>query len=167
MERVLAEQHIRRRASGRRGTAPHLGRQYGMNDRVGAGTRSSRPRVGRTRLKTIGLLTIALVLISALFLLLPLLEKTDFASSVADETVTRAAISGSIAPIPPRQVEFELTEELFYQVDAGETLSEIAAAFDLDARTLARHNGLSDPHALQAGQIIRIPPGGELPQTEG
>jgi len=107
------------------------------------------------------------VLISALFLLLPLLEKTDFASSVADETVTRAAISGSIAPIPPRQVEFELTEELFYQVDAGETLSEIAAAFDLDARTLARHNGLSDPDALQAGQIIRIPPGGELPQTEG
>jgi nucleoid-associated protein YgaU len=54
-----------------------------------------------------------------------------------------------------------------HRVKPGETLSEICAAFYGTARAdvvaaLARHNGLSKPEALRAGQVLAMPALSEL-----
>jgi murein DD-endopeptidase MepM/ murein hydrolase activator NlpD len=59
-----------------------------------------------------------------------------------------------------------------YIVQPGDTLSQIAARFQLDVATLASANGLSDPDHIEVGQLLRldvsapppaaIPPGGNL-----
>jgi nucleoid-associated protein YgaU len=55
-------------------------------------------------------------------------------------------------------VTFERTEPEEYLVSDGETLSSIAALYDLDWKDLARFNGLGNPDRLRSGQRIMIPP---------
>jgi len=55
-------------------------------------------------------------------------------------------------------VTFERSEPEEYLVEDGETLSQIAAFFDLQWDYLAEFNGLSDPDRLHPGQRILIPP---------
>ncbi|WP_018086279.1 peptidoglycan DD-metalloendopeptidase family protein [Desulfurispora thermophila] len=50
----------------------------------------------------------------------------------------------------------------FYQVQPGETLSELAVRFDLPLESLLSINDLSDPDFLPAGQLLKIP-AGEVP----
>lgn len=42
------------------------------------------------------------------------------------------------------------------QVDPGETLSEIAARYDVSVAELQRWNGIENPHFVQAGQTVVI-----------
>ncbi|WP_146070822.1 LysM peptidoglycan-binding domain-containing protein [Arthrobacter sp. B1805] len=44
-----------------------------------------------------------------------------------------------------------------HTVQAGESLSSIAAAYGSDWQTLAAHNGIANPDVIQPGQQIRIP----------
>ena len=44
-----------------------------------------------------------------------------------------------------------------YTVAEGDTLSEIAATFDLSVEQLAEANGIEDPDFILVGQVIRIP----------
>lgn len=44
-----------------------------------------------------------------------------------------------------------------YTVQAGETLSEIAAAFGVDADTLLELNGIEDANAIYEGQVLLVP----------
>jgi LysM repeat protein len=46
---------------------------------------------------------------------------------------------------------------MIYTVQAGETLSEIAAQFDLDPQLLLDLNGLEDADAIFVGQTLRVP----------
>ena len=55
-------------------------------------------------------------------------------------------------------VTFERSEPEEYLVGDGETLSSIAALYDLDWKDLARFNGLGNPDRLRSGQRIMIPP---------
>jgi LysM repeat protein len=45
-----------------------------------------------------------------------------------------------------------------YTVQAGETLSEIAARFDVSVNALAAANGISNAALIQVGQVLTIPP---------
>ena len=54
-------------------------------------------------------------------------------------------------------VTFERSEPEEYLVENGETLSEIAAMYDLEWSYLAEFNDLSDPDRLKPGQRIMIP----------
>ena len=48
-------------------------------------------------------------------------------------------------------------QERLYEVQAGDTLSAIAARFGVSAEELARYNNLADPNALQVGQVLKLP----------
>lgn len=70
------------------------------------------------------------------------------------------------APTPEPEVRLQT-----YQVSAGETLGEIALAFDVTIDELLALNGLTDPNSIGAGTTIFVPVPGEAPsdapQTEG
>lgn len=55
-------------------------------------------------------------------------------------------------------VPAETTLPRFYEVQRGDTLTEIAVAFGLPVQAIMELNGLTDPNALQAGQILTLPP---------
>ncbi|MGQ9557644.1 MAG: peptidoglycan DD-metalloendopeptidase family protein [Desulfurispora sp.] len=61
--------------------------------------------------------------------------------------------------VAPGQAE---TGWWLYQVQPGETLSELAVRFDLPLASLLSINQLSDPDWLPAGQVLKIP-AGEIP----
>lgn len=47
--------------------------------------------------------------------------------------------------------------ERSYRVEAGDSLSRIAARFGVEVAALVSHNGLSNPDLLEVGQTLRIP----------
>ncbi|MCL2373876.1 MAG: LysM peptidoglycan-binding domain-containing protein, partial [Treponema sp.] len=61
-------------------------------------------------------------------------------------------IAGLVAPIPGLY-----GEEGVHIVQRGETFFSIARAQGIRAEDLMRHNGITDPTRLQAGQRLRIP----------
>lgn len=54
-----------------------------------------------------------------------------------------------------------------YTVQAGDTLSEIAAAMDVSTADLAAYNGISNPDVISVGQVIRKPGSGNNNQDGG
>src|SRR2546430_16465979 len=52
------------------------------------------------------------------------------------------------------------TSSLYHQVRPGETLSGIAQLYGVSYQEIARLNGLRDPHRIEIGQPLRIPPAG-------
>lgn len=81
-------------------------------------------------------------------------EKTEMAvpsPAVVIPTVTQAQVT---------LVETEAAPQITmqaYQVSAGETLGEIAFAFDLTVEELLEMNGLTDPDSIGAGTTIFVP----------
>ncbi len=60
----------------------------------------------------------------------------------------------------PKKVERSLqsnVEIVTHVVRPGETLSAIAARFEVPVRTLLNHNHLDNPNALRSGQRLKIP----------
>jgi LysM repeat protein len=55
-------------------------------------------------------------------------------------------------------VPTETTLPRFYEVQRGDTLTEIAVAFGLPVQAIMELNGLTDPNDLQAGQMLTLPP---------
>jgi membrane-bound lytic murein transglycosylase D len=53
--------------------------------------------------------------------------------------------------------------DLFHRVARGDTLSQIADAYDTRVSTLVALNGLSSSHRIRAGQQIRLPAAGPAP----
>jgi len=51
----------------------------------------------------------------------------------------------------------EPREDFSYQVEQGDTLSEIGEKFGLTAADLQRYNSIEDPRRLQVGQVLRVP----------
>ncbi len=71
-----------------------------------------------------------------------------------DTAATEAALREEAIPTPiPRD----------YTVQAGDTLSAIAARFDTTVDDIIALNNITDPNALQIGQLLLIP-GGPLPE---
>jgi LysM repeat protein len=61
---------------------------------------------------------------------------------------------------PPTLEPTETPAPVSYVVQSGDTLSSIAARYDVSVEDIMAANGLSDPHALSVGQELIIPVGG-------
>ena len=60
------------------------------------------------------------------------------------------------APTDPTTEQTELSGT--YTVQAGDTLSGIAAKYNTTAAKLAAYNNISDPSLIKSGQVLNIPP---------
>lgn len=70
---------------------------------------------------------------------------------------------GTSAPEPEKPSVPE--SDRIYVVKAGDTLSEIGAAYGVPWQELASYNGIENPNLIYPGQIIRIPVDGERVYT--
>lgn len=69
----------------------------------------------------------------------------------------------TLAPIQttssvPITVLTATTVPQYYEVQRGDTLTEIAVAFGLPVVAIMQMNGMTDPNDVQAGQILALPP---------
>jgi LysM repeat protein len=58
-------------------------------------------------------------------------------------------VGGHISPVSTRQIHI---------VQAGETMSQIAAKYGLDTKFLADSNRIYNYHLIYVGQVLYIPP---------
>lgn len=90
------------------------------------------------------------------------------AASCSDED--DPAVSETLAPIQTTtststSVAPTTTQPRFYEVQRGDTLTEIADAFGLPIPAIMEANGILDPNAIQAGQILELPLASEIVVT--
>lgn len=81
----------------------------------------------------------------------------------------RARLNGSppelLAAIAPDLRYDEQLPDLFHTVARGDTLSRIATEYGTSVSTLVALNGLRSRHRIRAGQQIRLPAAGPLPEA--
>ncbi len=68
-----------------------------------------------------------------------------------------------LAAIPAASWRNEQLPDLFHTIRRGDTLSEIAEAYDTRVSTLVALNGLSSRNRIRAGQRLRLPAAGPAP----
>ncbi len=68
------------------------------------------------------------------------------------------AITPAITPAVPQPPAPREAKDGNYTVQRGDTLYGIALSFGVDARELARWNGIDDPSRLSVGQSLRVAP---------
>ncbi|MFP4550759.1 MAG: LysM peptidoglycan-binding domain-containing protein [Spirochaetales bacterium] len=113
--------------------------------------------------KTLLLVIVAIGLVYALFVYVPELKtvaQEQLATAADAERFEAAAMpdfANVLASLPRREVVFEMTDDIEYLVQEGETLSEIATRFDVTTRFLAEYNSLANADFLNPGQAITIP----------
>jgi len=78
--------------------------------------------------------------------------------------VTTASLAETIANLPADTVFDEQLPDFFHTVSAGDTLSEIAEAYDTRVSTLVALNQLGSRDRIRAGQRLRLPAAGPLPE---
>lgn len=71
-------------------------------------------------------------------------------------TATPPAMEGA-ASDEPGNPGAPLPTPRFYEVQAGDTLAQIAVSFGISTETLAKANGIGDPHRIRAGDRLVIP----------
>ena len=76
-----------------------------------------------------------------------------------------APISELVARLDDDSTFNQQLPDLFHTVARGDTLSEIADAYDTRVSTLVTLNNLSSRHRIRAGQRIRLPAAGPAPQV--
>ncbi|MGB5512127.1 MAG: LysM peptidoglycan-binding domain-containing protein [Woeseiaceae bacterium] len=77
--------------------------------------------------------------------------------------VLREPLVTEMAGLPASSTFDKQLPDLFHTVARGDTLSQIAAAYDTRVSTLVMLNGLSSSHRIRAGQRIRLPAAGPAP----
>ncbi len=78
-------------------------------------------------------------------------------------SATPSPLATLIASLPADATHDEQLPDLFHTVARGDTLSEIAAAYDTRVSTLVALNQLSSSHRIRAGQRLRLPAAGPPP----
>ncbi|MBT8081528.1 MAG: LysM peptidoglycan-binding domain-containing protein [Gammaproteobacteria bacterium] len=76
---------------------------------------------------------------------------------------TSSPLATLIARLPDDAAFDKQLPDLFHTVSRGDTLSQIAAAYDTRVSTLVALNQLSSSHRIRAGQRLRLPAAGPLP----
>jgi LysM repeat protein len=77
------------------------------------------------------------------------------------------------ATLPPIQTTTTLpvtvapatTQPRFYEIQSGDTLGKIAAAFGLPIQAIMEKNKITDPDKIYAGQILELPIAAEIVVT--
>lgn len=67
--------------------------------------------------------------------------------------------------IPPTVPPPPTTQPRFYEVQSGDTLIEIAAAYGLPIQAVMEMNGIVDQNKIFAGQILELPLASEIVAT--
>jgi LysM repeat protein len=80
-----------------------------------------------------------------------LLEDESAPTATPDEVFT--IVTATVQPSPTMR-----NEAVTYIVQEGDTLTSIAAAFDVTQLAIINANDLDDPDDIQAGQQLVIPP---------
>ena len=78
-------------------------------------------------------------------------------------SVVDGSLPDLIAGLPPDALFDQQLPDLFHRVARGDTLSQIADAYDTRVSTLVALNNLSSSHRIRAGQQIRLPAAGPAP----
>ena len=79
-------------------------------------------------------------------------------------SATSAPLAGVIASLPAEATFEQQLPDLYHTVARGDTLSEIADAYDTRVSTLVALNQLGSRHRIRAGQKLRLPAAGPLPE---
>ena len=74
-----------------------------------------------------------------------------------------APIDGLVAGIPADKWQSSQLPDLFHTIARGDTLSQIAEAYDTRVSTLVALNNLGSSHRIRAGQRLRLPAAGPAP----
>ena len=70
-----------------------------------------------------------------------------------------------LASVPKDRWQSDQLPDLFHTVARGDTLSEIANRYDTRVSTLVALNGLGSRHRIRAGQQLRLPAAGPVPEV--
>ena len=74
-------------------------------------------------------------------------------------------LASAVAQLPPESVFDKQLPDMFHRVARGDTLSQIAEAYDTRVSTLVALNGLDSRHRIRIGQNLRLPAAGPAPVT--
>lgn len=78
----------------------------------------------------------------------------------------RAPMMQLVAALPGDARFDRQLPDLFHTIARGDTLSEIAGSYDTSVSTLVALNNLGSSHRIRAGQRLRLPAAGPMPQPE-
>jgi membrane-bound lytic murein transglycosylase D len=74
-------------------------------------------------------------------------------------------LDGLFTGLPADSTHSKQLPDMFHQVARGDTLSQIAEAYDTRVSTLVAINNLSSSHRIRIGQNLRLPAAGPAPAT--
>ena len=80
-------------------------------------------------------------------------------------SILNGTMADLMGTLPPDAMFDKQLPDLFHTVARGDTLSQIADAYDTRVSTLVALNNLSSSHRIRAGQQIRLPAAGPVPAT--
>lgn len=80
-------------------------------------------------------------------------------------SATTAPLAQLIADLPDAVTFEKQLPDMFHRVARGDTLSQIAETYDTRVPTLVALNQLGSSHRIRAGQRLRLPAAGPLPQS--
>jgi membrane-bound lytic murein transglycosylase D len=80
-------------------------------------------------------------------------------------SATSVPLAEVVANLPPDAVFEKQLPDLYHTVARGDTLSEIAEAYDTRVSTLVALNQLGSRHRIRAGQKLRLPAAGPMPEA--
>jgi len=75
------------------------------------------------------------------------------------------SLSSVLSTLPEDSIYDKQLPDMFHKVARGDTLSQIAQAYDTRVSTLVALNGLSSSHRIRAGQNLRLPAAGPAPSV--
>jgi len=78
---------------------------------------------------------------------------------------TKAPLAELVAALPDDATFTKQLPDMFHNVARGDTLSQIAQTYDTRVSTLVALNQLGSSHRIRAGQRLRLPAAGPLPQS--
>ena len=79
-------------------------------------------------------------------------------------SATKAPLDELVAALPDKATFAKQLPDMFHNVARGDTLSQIAETYDTRVSTLVALNQLGSSHRIRAGQRLRLPAAGPLPQ---
>ena len=74
-------------------------------------------------------------------------------------------MDGLVASVPAAKWQASQLPDLFHTIARGDTLSQIAEAYDTRVSTLVALNNLGSSHRIRAGQRLRLPAAGPAPKA--